>query len=82
MNKREYCQNRKSIAYYSGFGGLDIRGIEYGINAYIYFVSGCFNVSGVRHYHRCKIYYPISNKGSAFFLLYGKRVSLDECIRV
>lgn len=40
MNKREYCENRKSIAYYSGLNGLEIKGIEYGINDYVYCVSG------------------------------------------
>lgn len=40
MNKREYCESRESIAYYSGLGGLEIKGIEYGIDAYIYCVSG------------------------------------------
>lgn len=32
MNKREYCESRKSIAYYSGLNGLEIKGIEYGID--------------------------------------------------
>lgn len=33
MNKREYCESRESIAYYSGLNGLEIKGIEYGIYA-------------------------------------------------
>lgn len=32
MNKREYCESRESIAYYSGLNGLEIKGIEYGID--------------------------------------------------
>lgn len=40
MNKREYCESRESIAYYSGLNGLEIKGIEYGINDYVYCVSG------------------------------------------
>lgn len=40
MNKRQYCESRESIAYYSGLNGLEIKGIEYGINDYIYCVSG------------------------------------------
>ena len=36
MNKREYCESRESIAYYSGLNGLEIKGIEYGIDDYIY----------------------------------------------
>lgn len=38
MNKREYCESRESIAYYSGLNGLEIKGIEYGINDYVYCV--------------------------------------------
>lgn len=30
MNKREYCESRESIAYYSGLNGLEIKGIEHG----------------------------------------------------
>ena len=40
MNKREYCENRETVAYYSGLGGVEIKGIEYGIDDYIYCVSG------------------------------------------
>lgn len=28
MNKREYCESRESIAYYSGLNGLEIKGIK------------------------------------------------------
>lgn len=41
MNKREYCEIRESVAYYSGLNGLEIKGIEYGINDFVYCVSGC-----------------------------------------
>ena len=39
MNKREYCESRESIAYYSGLNGLEIKGIKYGIDDYIYCIS-------------------------------------------
>ena len=42
MNKREYCESRESIAYYSGLNGLEIKGIEYGIDDFAYCVSGCW----------------------------------------
>ena len=38
MNKREYCESRESIAYYSGLNGLEIKGID----DYIYCVSGAW----------------------------------------
>ena len=40
MNKREYCESRESIAYYSGLNGIEIKGIEHGIDDYVYCVSG------------------------------------------
>ena len=55
MNKRQYCESRESIAYYSGLNGLEIKGIEYGIDDYIYCVSGVW--SGGKAFHRCKIQY-------------------------
>lgn len=78
MNKRQYCESRESIAYYSGLNGLEIKGIEYGIDDYIYCVSGAFG--GGKAFHRCKIQY--TRKGAAFFRVYGHRVPLDECIRM
>lgn len=44
MNKRQYCESRESIAYYSGLNGLEIKGIEYGINDLVY----CVSVTGSR----------------------------------
>lgn len=44
MNKREYCESRESIAYYSGLNGLEIKGIEYGIcyETWAQGVANCF----------------------------------------
>ena len=30
MTKKEYCLKNPPVAYYSGFSGLEIHGIEYG----------------------------------------------------
>lgn len=62
MNKREYCESRESIAYYSGLNGLEIKGIKYGIDDYIYCVSGAWG--GGKAFHRCKIQY--TRKGRLF----------------
>lgn len=80
MNKREYCENRESIAYYSGLNGLEIKGIEYGIDDYVYCVSGAWG--GGKAFHRCKIYYPANDKDSAFFRVHGYKIPLDECIKM
>ena len=55
MSKKEICNNNESFAYYSGFGGLELKHIEYGINDYIYCVSGawCSNKS----YHKLPFIY-------------------------
>ena len=37
------CENRTTIAYYSGFGGLEVKHIEYGIDDYLYIVAGAWN---------------------------------------
>lgn len=70
MNKREYCESRESVAYYSGLNGLEIKGIEYGIDDYIYCVSGAWG--GGKAFHRCKIQY--TRKGAAFFRVYWVKV--------
>ena len=55
MNKREYCESRESVAYYSGLNGLEIKGIEYGIDDFVYCVSGCwYGGKAARRFHRCK----------------------------
>lgn len=83
MKKREYCESRESIAYYSGLNGLEIKGIEYGINDYVYCVSGCwYGGKATKKYHRCRIYYPVNGKDSAFFKVNGCKIPLDECIRM
>lgn len=83
MNKREYCESRESVAYYSGLNGLEIKGIEYGINDFVYCVSGCwYGGKAARRFHRCKIYYPVNGKDSAFFRVDGYKIPLDECIRM
>lgn len=63
MNKREYCESRESVAYYSGLGGLEIKGAEWEDGEiYIYCVSGCWgggwcNGKNTKRFHRCRVYY-------------------------
>ena len=76
MTKREYCMKNPAIAYYSGLNGLEIHGIEYGIDDYIYCVSGAWGVG--KAFHRVKVQY--TRKGTAFFVVHGYRIPLDECI--
>lgn len=75
MNKKDILQ-METIAYYSGFNGLEIKGIEYGINDYVFLVSGAWG--GKKRTHRLKVYYTSED---AYIKLHGYRVPLDECIR-
>lgn len=76
--KKEVCLENASFAYYSGFGGLEFKYIEYGINDYIYCVSGAW--TGKPKYHKLKIY--CDNNDNMFVKLYGYKVPLNECIRM
>lgn len=78
MTKLEKMEvlNSKSIAYYSGFGGLEIKSIEYSIDNHVVFVAGawCSNKS----VHKAVIHYG----NRPYFNYNGVRVPLDECIRM
>lgn len=75
--KKEIITQNPAFAYYSGFGGLEFHKIEYGIEDYIYCVSGAW--TSKKSYHRLKVYY--GNNGD-FVKLNGVKVPLDECIRM
>ena len=78
MSKKEYCNNNPAIAYYSGCGGVEIHGIEYGINDYIYCVSGAW--TGQKTYHKVKI--QCNGYGNFYFMLHGYKIPLNECIKM
>lgn len=75
MKKSEILE-METTAYYSGFNGLEIKCIEYGIDDHVLCVSGTWN--GKPKPHRLKVYYTSEN---AYIKLHGYRVPLDECIR-
>lgn len=76
MTKKEYCIDYPTVAYYSGFGGLEVKFIEYGTDDYVYLVAGAWN--GKKSYHRLKICYGTK---SAYIRLFGHRCPLSEFIR-
>lgn len=77
MTAKEYCMNKETIAHYYGLNGLEIKGIEYGIEDYVYCMSGA--LGGPKSYHRLKVYSTV--RGDMFIRLYGRRVPLSECLR-
>lgn len=80
MNKKEYCQKYPALAYYSGFGGLEIHGIECGIDDYIYCVSGAWGSASKRSYHKLKI--QSAAGGQHYFRLHGYKIPLANCIKM
>ena len=77
MSKKEVCLNNESFAYYSGFGCLELKKIEYGTEDYIYCVSGAW--CSKKSYHKLKVYY---DDNGGYMKLHGYKVLLDECIRM
>lgn len=64
------------LAYYSGFSGIEIQEIEYGIEDKVIFTAGAW--TGNKSNHECKIYYETERP---YFKFKGQRIHLDECIR-
>jgi len=69
--------NSPAVAYYSGWGGIEIKSIEYGIDDCVVYVGNAWYHP--RTAHKTRIYYTLS--GSAYFNYNGHRIPLDECIR-
>lgn len=78
MSKKEVCLTNISFAYYSGFGGLEFKKIEHGIEDYIYCVSGAW--TNEKRYHKLKVYYGNNNGG--YLKLHGYKIPLNDCIRM
>lgn len=78
MTKREICESKPSIAYYSGFNGLEVKSIRYGINDENYAVSNAWG-GGKKKYHRLRIY---SNDKGLYIRLDGYTCYLHEFIRM
>ena len=72
MTKREACESNATIAYYSGFGGFEIKKIEYGITDYLYAVSSAW--SSKKSYHKLKVY------DGEYIKLHGYKIPLGDCI--
>lgn len=78
MTKKQICESNKTIAYYSGLGGLEIKALEYGVDDYIYCVSGAWG--GKKSYHKLKVY--TGRRGDGYIKLHGYKIPLNECMRV
>ena len=77
MKKKELCENSVSIAYYSGFNGLEIKAIIRGQINEIYAVSNAW--SGEKKYHRLRIY---KSKNGEYINLHGYTCYLKDFIKM
>ena len=83
MTKNEKIEmyNKKSVAYYSGLNGLEIKDIVYDINDYVVFtVNAWYGKNSYKDVHKSKIYY--SANGNDYFRYNGYTIPLNECIRM
>lgn len=76
MRKQDILE-KKSVGYWSAFGGVEVKEIEYGINDYCICVSGAW--CSKKSVHRLKIRY--TSKGD-YILLNGTRLYFSDCIRM
>jgi len=81
--ERNNLINEKCIAYYSGFGGVEIKAIgnlrntpKQGLEERVYFVSGAWY--SAKEAHSAKIHFETERP---YFLYMGNRIHLDECLR-
>ena len=77
MNKKELCKNSASIAYFSGFNGLEVKAITRGKIDEIYAVSNAWG--GKKKYHKLRIY---KNKNGEYINLHGYTCYLKDFIKM
>ena len=74
--KQAYLET-KSEGYYSGFGGLEVKEIRYGLNDAVVFCTGAWR--GRPEIHTARIHYETERP---YFLCRGLRVHFDEILRM
>ena len=77
MTKREICDEHRTVAYYSGLGGVEVRHISDGINEFGCLIAGGWSNS--KSYHKLKIHY---GHKYAYIKLHGYRCRLSDFIKV
>lgn len=71
LEKQNYL-NKKTVGYWSDGGGVEVKGIEYGINDY-----AIIYIRLKKSVHRVKINYGIRE----YIRIYGRRLYFNECLR-
>lgn len=78
MTKKQICEKYPAFAYFSGWNGIELHHIEYGIVDYIYCVSGAWR--GKKRYHKCKVF--TAPDGGLYIRVNGQYIDLNDCIRM
>ena len=80
MTKKEFCtKNDVKAVYNTGLSGISIHGIESGVEDYVYW-SESHEIILWDTYHKSLLKTTLS--GNYYFVVYGRRVSLDDCLKV
>lgn len=77
MTTKERCESKKSIAYYSGLGGLEVKEIVCDDKDYIYCVAGAR--TDKKSYHKLQIYFD--SKGG-YVILHGHKCRFSEFVNI
>ena len=73
LEKQNYL-NKKTVGYWCDWGGVEVKGIEYGINDY-----AIVYIRLKRSVHRVKINYGTKDD---YIRIRGRRLYFSECLRV
>ena len=66
---------KKTIAYYSGYNGIEIKDIN---DEYVICVSGVLGSEKIHRTHKLKVY---NTQDDPYFILNGLKIPLSECMR-
>lgn len=75
-NEKNEAIFMQTVGYYSGYGGIEVKYIIYGIDDIVLFTAGTF--CGKPSAHRAKIHYDTDRP---YFIYAGRRIHFDEILR-
>ncbi len=73
--EKQHYLDMRTVGYWSGFDGLEVKELQYGIEGYAIVVSGSF--TGTKNVHRLRVYYD----DRPYIKLFDRKWFFDECIR-
>jgi len=73
--EKEFWVNQPALAYYSGYGGVEIKRVYEGFNTYVVVVSDAWY--GKPSVHKVKVHDVVR----PFFMVNSHKIYLDECIK-